>query len=47
MARGQGHVGDIADIPRRHNQPARVGVALYFLDHLRQLVDVAAARLWP
>ena len=42
VAGRQFHPRDVADVPRRHDQPPRVGVAPDLGDELRDLVDVAA-----
>ena len=47
MARRQGHVLDLADVPGRHDQPARIGVAAQLVEQRADLVDVPAVRGGP
>ena len=47
VAWGQLHAWDIADVPGRHDQPARIRVAANLREHLRQLIDMPAVRRGP
>ena len=47
MAWGQLHAGDIANIPGRHDQPARIRIAANLREHLSELIDMPAARRGP
>jgi hypothetical protein len=47
MARRQGHLVDLADVPRRHDEAARVGVDSDPADHLVELVDRAPVGSLP
>ena len=43
----QRHVGQVGDVPRRHDQATRVGVGLDVADELGDLVDMFARRRQP
>lgn len=47
MTGWQGHLIELADIPGRHDMPARVRVGGDRFDDLGELVDLPAARGWP
>jgi hypothetical protein len=47
MAWRQRHPVDVGRIPRRHDQPARVGALADHLDQLGDLVDRGAVRRRP
>lgn len=47
MARRQRHPIDLGHVPRADDQPARVRIAADLVDHLRDLVDMAAVRRGP
>jgi hypothetical protein len=47
VARHQGHLRQLGDVPGRHDQPARVRVALDLLHHPADLVDLAAVAAGP
>ena len=47
MAWRQGHFVDVRHVPRTHEQSARVGIGLYLLYQLRDLVDATAVGTAP
>ena len=47
VAGRQSHTVDLANVPSRNQQAARVGIGLYLLDELGDLVDMAAVGATP
>lgn len=47
VARWQIHATEVGNIPRAHYNAARVGIILYGINHLRDLVDVPAIIVGP
>src|SRR5215470_16850692 len=47
MARRQRHAFDLGRIPSGDDQPARIGIAADFIDHIGDLIDAAAVRRRP